>query len=97
MAAKITFVRWTAEGLPEGLTIDENTGIISGTPKVALGSYSVYVTVETNYGADSKYINIIVEAPAGWQPVIEPDQTINIMADTEMEYEVRGENIKKTE
>lgn len=97
MAAKITYVKWTAEGLPDGLTIDENTGIISGTPNVELGSYSVYITVETNYGSDSKYINIIVEAPEGWQPVIEPDQTISIMADVEMQYEVRGENIKKTE
>ena len=96
MAAAITFVRWTAEGLPDGLTINEQTGVISGTPNVTLGTYSVYVTVETNYGSDSKYINISVEAPEGWQPVIEPDQIITIMADTAMSYEVKGTNVKKT-
>ena len=94
--AAITYVKWTAEGLPDGLTINENTGVISGTPTVEIGTYSVYVTVETNYGSDSKYITILVEAPEGWEPVIEPDQIINIFADTAMTYEVRGTNVKKT-
>ena len=94
--AAITFVKWTAEGLPDGLTINEDTGVISGTPTVEMGSYSVYVTVETNYGADSKYITINVEAPEGWEPIIEPDQIITIFADTAMTYEIKGTNVKKT-
>lgn len=96
MAAEIKFVRWTAEGLPEGLTINAETGVISGTTSVELGVYPVYITVETNYGADSKYINIVVEAPEGWKPEIDPDQEIIVMADVDVNYEVRGTNVKKT-
>ena len=97
MAAAITFVRWTAEDLPEGLTINENTGVISGTPTAPLGQYSVYVTVETNYGSDSKYITILVNAPEAWIPEIMADQIINVEWDMEMTgYEVQGKNVKKT-
>ena len=97
MATAITYVKWTAEDLPEGLSINEDTGVISGTPIAGLGSSSVYVSVETNYGYDAKYITILVEAPEGWRPEIEPDQTITVELDVEMDgYEVRGTNVKKT-
>ena len=97
MAAAITFVRWTAEDLPAGLTINENTGIISGTPTAPLGQYSVYVTVETNYGADSKYITIYVNAPEAFIPEITADQIISTELDVDMTpYEVQGKNVKKT-
>ena len=97
MAAEIKYVRWTAEDLPEGLTINEDTGVISGTPTAPLGQYSVYVTVETNYGSDAKYITILVNAPEAWIPEITPDQIINVELDVEMTgYEVQGKNVKKT-
>lgn len=97
MAAAITYVRWTAEDLPAGLTINENTGVISGTPTADMGSYTVYVTVETNYGYDAKYLTIIIDAPEGWRPEITPDQVININVDEPMDnYEVKGTNVKKT-
>ena len=97
MAAGITFVKWTAEDLPAGLTINEDTGVISGTPTVSMGTYTAYITVETNYGYDAKYITIVVDAPEGWRPEITPDQVINIELDVELEgYEVKGTNVKKT-
>lgn len=36
---------WSASGLPAGLTIDSDKGIIGGSTSVAAGSYPVYITV----------------------------------------------------
>jgi CshA-type fibril repeat protein len=36
---------WTATGLPAGLSLNTTTGVISGTPTAAVGSYNVTVTV----------------------------------------------------
>ena len=53
-------VSWTAENMPDGVTIDKDTGIISGTP-ANYGSFSVPVTVKTDYGSDTKDVGIIVK------------------------------------
>lgn len=61
----------TADKLPEGLTLDEKTGIISGRA-VAEGTYDVNVTVSNKYGKDTKRITIKVgqtislTPPMGW-------------------------------
>ena len=38
MAKNITSVRWEATNLPTGLTINADTGVISGTPSVQPGT-----------------------------------------------------------
>ena len=46
---KYTSVKYTAEGLPEGLTIDELTGVISGAivdPKPAGEHYEIVINEE---------------------------------------------------
>ena len=60
MPKQITMVRWSATNIPYGVAFDENTGIFSGTPANA-GDYVVPVTVETNYGKDTKDVAIGVE------------------------------------
>ena len=35
---------WSADGLPDGLAIDADSGVIRGTP-IAEGGYAVHVTV----------------------------------------------------
>lgn len=97
MAKKITSVKWEAIGLPAGLTINETTGVISGTPTVDPGTYTVTVKVTTNYGSDTKTITIVVAIPDAWKPVIEPNQVINATTDEEMiPYQVIATNVTKT-
>ena len=40
---------WSASGLPSGLTINSNTGVIAGTPSTS-GTYTVNVTVKDSKG-----------------------------------------------
>ena len=53
-------MRWGAQNLPYGVSFDEITGTFSGTPEES-GSYTIPVTVETNYGVDVKNVNINVK------------------------------------
>lgn len=62
MPPKITEVKWSAENVPLGVSFNENTGTFSGEPEEA-GEYTVPVTVETNYGIDTKDVIITVEPP----------------------------------
>lgn len=97
MAKNITSVVWSATGLPSGLSINASTGVISGTPNVQPGTYTATVSVTTNYGSDTQTITIIVAIPAGWLPIIDPNQTINCVADeTITPYTVTGQNVTKT-
>ena len=65
MPPKITRVRWSAQSIPWGMRFDENTGTFSGTPEDA-GEYTVPVTVETNYGSDTKDVTVNVKSPNYW-------------------------------
>ena len=62
MEKKITRVRWSAENVPWGMEFDEKTGVFSGTPENE-GEYIVPVTVETNYGKDTKDVIIRITPP----------------------------------
>ena len=97
MAKNITSVKWEATGLPAGLSINADTGVISGTPNVQPGEYTATIKVTTNYGSDTKTIKIIVAIPEAWLPVINPNQVINCVADETMTpYTVTGQNVTKT-
>ena len=97
MPKNITSVTWSATGLPTNLTISPSSGIISGTPTVNPGTYTAQVKVVTNYGSDEKSITINVAIPASWLPVIDPNQVINVTADTLMTpYTVTGQNVTLT-
>lgn len=64
---------FTADNLPEGLTLDSNTGVISGTIKSdALQRYEVTLKAQNNKGKCSQTLDIVVgekiclTPPLGW-------------------------------
>jgi len=60
MPPRITRVRWSASSIPWGMTFNEQTGTFKGTPE-DVGEYTVPVTVETNYGRDTKDVIVKVK------------------------------------
>jgi type II secretory pathway pseudopilin PulG len=58
-------LRWVASGLPSGLTLDPNTGQLSGTATVR-GVFQVKVTIEDGAGASFTYeYPITINRPVG--------------------------------
>ena len=54
-------ITWSNSGdLPAGLTLDGNTGVISGTPTTA-GTSTFTVKAANDYGSDSKELSIIID------------------------------------
>jgi len=64
-------IKYSAEGLPEGLNIDANRGIITGSVKQQL-KIDVNIKVTNKYGSDEKTIKIVsgerlaLTPPMGW-------------------------------
>ena len=87
MPPKITRVRWSASSIPWGVSFNEETGIFSGTPDDA-GEYIVPVTVETNYGKDTKDVIISVAEKVHWEKVqvIADNNGLILSADTPVLY-----------
>lgn len=55
-------MNWSATGLPDGMTIGVNNGLISGTP-TALGAYNVRVTVTDGTTSDTADFTWTVQPP----------------------------------
>ena len=53
---------WTETGLPPGLSLDPDTGVISGTPTVA-NNYTVQVTVTDQFGDSDTKTYLLTIAP----------------------------------
>lgn len=83
---------WSATGLPEGVTIDPVTGVISGTPTgtTPSGTYKVTYTVG-GMATQSPEYNWTVEQPTSVKPVIKPvgkiEQTTEDEVNVQLELE----------
>jgi hypothetical protein len=64
-------IAYSANGLPDGLKIDEQTGIISGAVESA-GTYKVTLTAKNSIGKDEKTLivkigdDLVLTPPMGW-------------------------------
>ncbi len=57
-------ITWSASGsLPAGLSLNGNTGAITGTPTVT-GSSTFTVTAQNSYGSDSRELSVTISARA---------------------------------
>ena len=85
-------VTWSLEGgaLPEGLTLNSSTGIISGTAKIA-GTYQFYAKAENAYGSDKYHINICVDEPDTSSDITITTESILPTACRDVPYSVKLE------
>jgi len=64
-------IKWTAEGLPQGLELDASTGFITGNVK-EVGEYTVKLTAENEFGTTTSTLTIKIgdllalTPPMGW-------------------------------
>ncbi len=76
--------KWSANGLPNGLVIDESTGLVSGTPTTGVQNTSVTFTATDASGATaSKAYTIFIEAPpvaVGYLHLVDEDSTLTVPA-----------------
>jgi hypothetical protein len=65
LLASNTPTKFDATGLPTGLTIDELTGLISGTPTIS-GIFPIKVSVENEFGKDENNFLLTVKNNLVW-------------------------------
>jgi hypothetical protein len=79
-----------ATGLPAGLAINTQTGVISGTPTSPAGTYNVSISASNLGGADTKTLVITLAKPP--PPVISSATSGNAVAGWPYSYQVTASN-----
>lgn len=64
-------IRWSSDDLPEWLTLDNSTGVITGTPTTA-DTYNFTVTATNNAGSDDKKITLTIGVAPVYSITAEP-------------------------
>lgn len=84
-------LRYSASGLPPGLSIDSLTGRITGTPTTT-GNYSVVIAVSDGFNSATVSLlwSITAEAPLQIEPLPAPRP---VLVDTQVAFEARANGI----
>lgn len=64
-------IRWSSDDLPEWLTLDNSTGVITGTPTTA-DTYNFTVTATNDAGSDSKEFTLTIGVAPVYSITAEP-------------------------
>jgi hypothetical protein len=79
---------FNATGLPDGLSIDTITGLISGTSNVAVGAFSVVLSAGNAAGTDTKTLTLTLQAV----PVITSTLTATVTRGIAFSYQIAADN-----
>ena len=60
MPKKITNAEWSSSKLLPGLSLNADTGVLTGSLSLSEGVYTVPVKVSTNYGDDQKDLKVVI-------------------------------------
>ena len=94
MPKQITRVKWSAMDIPFGVEFDETTGTFSGAPEDE-GEYIVPVSVQTNYGKDTKDVVLSVEEGKNkWREIAVSNISPIYSFDTEQGVMILGSSSK---
>jgi hypothetical protein len=80
ITASTTQATYAATGLPAGLSLDPDTGMITGIPTLS-GSYYVVLIAHTPYGDGKGYLSLTLRPPADTPDVQIPNGAEEMLAD----------------
>lgn len=77
---------FNASGLPAGLSVNQSTGAISGTPTGVAGTYGITIAAANNAGTDSKTLTIYVADVSAITVTTGQGQSFNALTTTPSIY-----------
>ena len=83
---------FNATGLPGGLSINTTSGLISGTPNVAAGTFNVTLTATNSTGTGTAILTISLSEPILGAPVITSTLAATATRGTAFTYQITGDN-----
>ncbi len=83
---------YTADGLPSGLSLDPNTGVIAGSSNAAPGTYPITLIASNSSGSGTATLNLTITAAAVAAPVIASATTDSAPTGQSFTYQIIASN-----